>query len=56
MADEEEQKPYKLSIIGSEEVRDNSRGFTGEAMAEYPSGDIYIGEFNNGVSYNFFIF
>jgi len=57
MAEEDEIKPYKLTIPGVDgqegEERATSKDFGGEAKAEYPSGDVYDGIFENGVSYNF---
>lgn len=50
MADgqETEQRPYKLTTSSGEE-RPGSRGYTGNAKAEYPNGDVYEGGFVNGV-------
>ena len=49
MTDEDtQQKIYRLVTSAGEE-RAGSRGFTGTGRAEYPNGDVYEGEFVEGV-------
>ena len=47
---ETEARPYRL-ISSTGEERQASRGFTGQAKAEYPNGDSYEGGFENGVKH-----
>lgn len=39
----------ELTFVFSETIAD-SHGFTGKGSATYPNGDIYKGEFKDGVS------
>jgi len=53
MDGEEEIKPYKLTATtanGTEELL-TSKHYTGDGTAEYPSGDMFAGDFVDGVSF-----
>ena len=44
----EEQQPYQLTNAAGEQLK-SSLNFTGRGTANYPNGDIYEGEFVDGV-------
>jgi hypothetical protein len=47
MADEEERKYTFITENG--ETKTTSRGYTGKAIANYENGDVYDGDFANGI-------
>ena len=50
MGDEEE-KPYRIINLGTNTESKSSRDFTGRGRAYYSNGDIYEGEYVEGVSF-----
>jgi len=48
MADEEE-KPYKIINLADNTESKSIRDFTGRARADYSNGDVYEGDYVNGV-------
>ena len=47
-----EQRIYKITVYEPQvEERVSSRGFTGKGKAEYPNGDIYEGDFKDGLKH-----
>jgi len=49
MAEEEEGGPAYQFTTENGEVKTTSRGYSGKAMAKYPNGDTYEGEFMDGI-------
>ena len=49
MADEEEGGPKFKFITENGEEKNTSRGYSGKALAMYPNGDTYEGEFMDGI-------
>ena len=50
MAEEgEEGGPAYKFITENQEVKTTSRGYSGKAIAQYPNGDTYDGEFMDGI-------
>lgn len=47
MADDEEGPKY-VFITENGETKTTSRGYTGKAIAQYPNGDVYDGDFVDG--------
>ena len=45
---EEEDGPKYVFITENEEQKTTSRGYSGKAVAMYPNGDTYDGEFMDG--------
>ena len=48
MAEEEEGGKYTFTTENGE-VKTMSRGYTGKAVANYPNGDVYEGDFLDGI-------
>ena len=48
MADEDDDGPKYVFITENEETKTTSRGYSGKAVAMYPNGDTYDGEFMDG--------
>ena len=46
MSDDGERK--YIFITENEETKTTSRGYSGKAIAQYPNGDVYDGEFMDG--------
>jgi hypothetical protein len=40
-------------LIFKRETRNTSKDYTGKGTATYSNGDVYIGDFKDGVSLNF---
>ena len=49
MAEEGEDGPKYKFITENGEIKDTSRGYSGKALAQYPNGDTYEGEFMDGI-------
>jgi radial spoke head protein 1 len=49
MAEEEDGGPKYKFITENSEEKDTSRGYSGKALAMYPNGDTYEGEFMDGI-------
>lgn len=49
MADDGDDAPKYIFITENGEKKTTSRGYTGKAQASYPSGDIYEGDFLDGI-------
>ena len=49
MADDEEGGPAYKFITENGEEKTTSRGYSGKAVAQYPNGDTYDGEFMDGI-------
>ena len=49
MADDEETGPAYQFTTENGEIKTTSRGYSGKAIAQYPNGDTYDGEFMDGI-------
>ena len=49
MADEADDGPMYVFITENQETKTTSRGYNGRAMAHYPNGDTYDGQYINGI-------
>lgn len=53
---EEEGGPKYLFTTENDETKTTSRGYTGKAVAQYPNGDVYEGQYSEGVREGFGIY
>ena len=51
MADDGEERAYTLETAAGETLN-NSRGYTGKGKATYSNGEVYDGDFEDGVLIN----
>jgi radial spoke head protein 1 len=49
MAEDGDDGPKYLFVTENGETKTTSRGYTGKAQASYPTGDIYDGDFLDGI-------